>query len=813
MAQLGFGDRAKKSARCPFHEDSSASFSLYVGDDGEERWKCFAGCGQGDAIDFLGKHRSLSNADACREYIRLAGVTPSRSQPSTQNSQPPFDWPACVAALTPEHRAKLAEWRCYTPEFVDWLHALNLIGLFDSERIAFAVHDAQSNVIGCHYRRKEDETWRYHPTGTRTAPLIIGNVATAKTVFAFESQWDFCAVADKLGWHVTMPAETVAVITRGSENGKLIAGLCEPEAVVCAFGQNDEPNPKTGTRAGEKWLTDVAAHCGCKCVHVVTPQAHEDANDWTRAGATADEIRRATAEAQLVTVSTAPDLHAAQPRNVSKSIITLPLEDEEAHSDTPKPFPVESLPPALASFVVAVARCERVPAALPAVCALGVASAAIGAGLEIVSASDRVTRANLFVLADAESGSGKSQVFRRIAEPIIGHQHQLHETHRQKTAHDLDSEIGLLIREIKRTESRAARSNDPDERERLLGELKFKRARKAELEQKLTPPCAVCADVTSEKLAVLLAANRETLFSASPEARQIVDIVCGRYNSTKSTDEAIYLSGFSGDFLRVDRLGRDPLTLRRPCLSVLWLVQPDAMARLFETETLAQSGFLPRFLTCHTQATPKKIVEGESQAISDAVRAQWAGLIVNLLATYHAAEKPYRVEPSPEAKRLLDDFFNAIVDRRTGELADVGQFASRYGEQAWRVALTFHAALYGRDAHNHPLDAETAQSAITVVQWFIDAQLGVLARGRRQAAEKQEQEVLELIEANRQRKGRDFTDPRDLQQNHIVANADAGRALLERMEQAGLLAGEEIKPTGGGWTRRIYRAVRSPVPE
>jgi len=52
----------KKSARCPFHEDSSASFSLYVGDDGEERWKCFAGCGQGDAIDFLAKHRGLNNA-------------------------------------------------------------------------------------------------------------------------------------------------------------------------------------------------------------------------------------------------------------------------------------------------------------------------------------------------------------------------------------------------------------------------------------------------------------------------------------------------------------------------------------------------------------------------------------------------------------------------------------------------------------------------------------------------------------------------------------------------------------------------------
>jgi IS1 family transposase len=88
MAQLGFGDHATKSARCPFHEDSSASFSFYVGDDGDERWKCFAGCGHGDAIDYLAKHRGLSNADACREFIRLANVTPPPAPPSSSNSSP-----------------------------------------------------------------------------------------------------------------------------------------------------------------------------------------------------------------------------------------------------------------------------------------------------------------------------------------------------------------------------------------------------------------------------------------------------------------------------------------------------------------------------------------------------------------------------------------------------------------------------------------------------------------------------------------------------------------------------------------------------
>ena len=762
MAQLGFGDHAKKSARCPFHEDSSASFSVYLGDDGQERWKCHAGCGQGDAIDFLAKHHGLSNAAACREYIHLAGVTPPPPdfKPS-QSAQPPLHWQSCVAALTPEHRAKLAEWRGYAPKFVEWLHAENLIGLFEGERIAFPVHAAQCNVLGCHYRLKEDGSWRYHPTGTRTAPFIIGDIATAKSVFVFESQWDLLAVLDAFDWHIQMPAATAAIATRGAANARLLADLCTPDAVVCAFGQNDDP--------GQTWLAAVAAACGCKCVQVITPPPHKDLNDWTRAGATRADIEAAVAAAQPVAVSNAPDRHVAPPKNVSNRV-TLP-PDEDTAADSPPPFPLESLPPALAGIVAEVARCERVPASLPAICVLGVASAAIGAGLETVSAADRVTRANLFLLGSAESGSGKSQVFRRIAEPIVEHQNALHEVFRDKTAPQLASEIGLLTREIKRLEIKAAKENtDATDRERMLAGLEYKNARLAELKQKNAAPCVICGDVTSEKLAVMLAANRETLFSASSEARQIVDIVCGRYNATKSTDEEIYLCAFSGDFKRVDRLGRDPLTLRKPCLSVLWLVQPDALSRLFETESLMHSGFLARFLVCPTLAAPQKIVEGQTHAVSDSVRSQWVGLILGLLATYHTAEKAFRIEPSPEAKRLLDDFFNSVVDRRTDELSDVGQFASRYGEQAWRVALTLHAGLHGQDAHNQSLHSETATNAVRVVEWFAASQLDILAKGRRAAAVKVEDEVLE---SKRQRKAEDFFTEREVHRARITATPDA----------------------------------------
>jgi hypothetical protein len=72
MSRLGYGEQAKKSAHCMFHEDSRESFSVYRRANGSWAWKCHAGCGGGDEPDFLAKLRGLSNSDACREFIRIA---------------------------------------------------------------------------------------------------------------------------------------------------------------------------------------------------------------------------------------------------------------------------------------------------------------------------------------------------------------------------------------------------------------------------------------------------------------------------------------------------------------------------------------------------------------------------------------------------------------------------------------------------------------------------------------------------------------------------------------------------------------------
>lgn len=60
--------------KCPFHEDMSPSFSTWETYEGQELWKCHAGCGSGDEIIYLEIKYGLSRWDALEMYLEEAGV-------------------------------------------------------------------------------------------------------------------------------------------------------------------------------------------------------------------------------------------------------------------------------------------------------------------------------------------------------------------------------------------------------------------------------------------------------------------------------------------------------------------------------------------------------------------------------------------------------------------------------------------------------------------------------------------------------------------------------------------------------------------
>jgi hypothetical protein len=280
MERLGLSRHAKKSARCPFHDDQRNSFSVYKNGSGELRFKCFAGCGEGDEINFLELHENLSRRDAVKRYLEMAGVNAATPHSALT---PAFDWQKCNAAFTEKHVEQLASWRKFSPEFVRELRDNGQIGIYNG-LVAFPVSN-DNKIVGTHFRLKSGK-WNYEPQGINSAPLIFGEVVPGERVQCFESTWDGLDYLDKSG------ERSGVVITRGSGNTKFVTALIPRNCTLYLWTQNDKP--------GEDWQRKICESAKCLVKRVKIPVPHKDLNDWTRAGATSDDLLAAMLSAETI---------------------------------------------------------------------------------------------------------------------------------------------------------------------------------------------------------------------------------------------------------------------------------------------------------------------------------------------------------------------------------------------------------------------------------------------------------------------------------------------------------------------------------
>ena len=67
------------------------------------------------------------------------------------------------------------------------------------------------------------------------------------------------------------------------------------------------------------------------------------------------------------------------------------------------------------------------------------------------------------------------------------------------------------------------------------------------------------------------------------------------------------LKAYSGDPCVIHRMSRDPISLEAPCLTALWLTQPDKVESLLHERSPNEGGLIPRILPCHTDCEPREI--------------------------------------------------------------------------------------------------------------------------------------------------------------------------------------------------------------
>ena len=472
--------------------------------------------------------------------------------------------------------------------------------------------------------------------------------------------------------------------------------------------------------------------------------------------------------------------------------LPLPEPEQKALADrdcdvAAKPFPLHSLPPAVEAMARAIAEAERAPESLAGCCVLGILSAAIGAGLQVRSGPQRVTRGNLYIVASAESGSGKSENFRQAVQPFSEFERALIEAWRATTLPGLQAERDILEEEIIKLKKMAGKADGALERDELKTQLEKKKADFLALEKLLHAPILSVEDTTSERLAVLLSQRGETLASLSPDAGAIVNNLLGRYSKLERTDETLYLKAYSGDSCKVDRQCREPVFLESPCISALWLVQPDKVETLLAERSLTDGGLIPRLLICHTRAQPRPIVE-DATGIPLSVRETYHKMIRGLLETYRLSSEARTIVPSPKAVVALNAHYNGIVERRCGDLRDVTTFAARWNEQAWRIAVCLHAGRWGSRAHEQTLEIETAKDAIELADRFAAQQLEILNTGRTNQRLKRVHQ-LQLILANYGGQ----QSLRELARRHGFSHAEAKHLATEFPD----LLTYEKKETGG----------------
>ena len=411
-----------------------------------------------------------------------------------------------------------------------------------------------------------------------------------------------------------------------------------------------------------------------------------------------------------------------------------PPDAEPVKEDAPEPFPMECLPGAAGDMAREIARVttsQSEPLAAAAV--LGILSASIGAGIEISTGGERRTRGNLFTLAIADSGTGKGEAYKLAADPFEALEAEEIESFEMHARPRLLAELNVASARASKLCKDAAKETDRHAKQGTLAEYQTAEEDRADLQRQIeSAPRWKVADVTQEALAVVMQGQPgEAVASLSSEARGIFSIVKGKY-SKEGGDEGFYCSGYSGDSLTVDRMGRPRVTLRRPCLAILWMIQPDAARRAFDDDSMTESGLLPRFLIFDPKAEPQER-NTQPEPIPPALKAAWAALIAELVKSYRKqGNDPRTATASREALAIFTDYQNENIRRRkpTGDLRDLASYVARWTENAWRIAVVLHSARHGSKAHSAELDGTGARDAVKVMRWFSDRQLETLAAGR-----------------------------------------------------------------------------------
>lgn len=376
-----------------------------------------------------------------------------------------------------------------------------------------------------------------------------------------------------------------------------------------------------------------------------------------------------------------------------------------------EPFPIDALPPQIADYVTAVAESTQTPIDMAGTHALTIMAMCLQTKYLIQGKADWIEPLNIYALIIAPPSERKSAVAHAMLKPVNHY------------------EVQYNIRNASKVESNRSQKRVLEKRQRAIEEQFVKgKATQQDIDDiaqqladfiEIKPLQLYVDDITPEKLVSVLAENKGRAAMISSEGG-IFDTLAGSYSKNVNID--VMLKAYSGDTIRVDRIGRDSENVMNPTLTVLLMAQPNVISTVLGNATFRGRGLTARFLYCmptssvgtrkyHSKTVPADVYSAYEMMILDYLSDESRGEVITL---------------SQEADSLIAGYAEELEPKLLTEYAEMADWVGKLVGNTIRIAgLLCRAKEYRADEFlmdYEPLvvDGETMEKAIRLSRYFLN---------------------------------------------------------------------------------------------
>lgn len=387
---------------------------------------------------------------------------------------------------------------------------------------------------------------------------------------------------------------------------------------------------------------------------------------------------------------------------------TDPIPFDKAAAD---PFPVDTLPPFLADYVAAVARSTQTPVDMAGTVAISILSTCLQGKYRIQGKLDWTEPLNTYALVIAAPSERKSAVTNMMVRPL--NEYEI----RYNRDHAVDVETSRMAKKVLERRQKA-----------LIDEFVKGKAEQGDIEiiaqqiadfEEVSPLQIYVDDITPEKLVSVLSANNGRAAMISTEGG-IFDTLAGAYSRVVNID--VMLKGYSGDTIRVDRIGRDSEYVVSPALTILLMAQPSVISAVLSNSTFRGRGLTARFLYC----MPKSQVGGRtyhSEPVDPELGRAYEAKMMQLLEDESSNEL---ITLSPEADKLIASYAEELEPLLVSQYADIADWCGKLIGNTLRIAgLLCRAEVdrrfdFGSVLEPLVVDGKTMENAIRLSRYYLN---------------------------------------------------------------------------------------------